>query len=388
LARFVDSLLDVSRFHAGASPAQRVRVGVRELIEGVVEEFRALHPRKCPRLECVVTDEDAHVLVDRDGAEIVLLNLVGNAARFAPDGEAVTVRASRGGIESMEEELRLLPWDVVGKPRVVRIDVEDRGLGMTPDVLANLFERYHARADSETATGFLVPRETSSGTHLGLRIARAIVEAHDGWMCIESNLGEGTVASVIVPEDEATARLLARLRMASESARRWQRAGRELAVVALGKATTESWDDLAMRWPGAPRVDPLASTCASRKTLLWTFDADLAVAIVPLASRDEDPSMVLGEPVIRAEECAWGMRGFVAGWCRVEEATSFAQAFHIAAERMRRACAHIAREAQVAAGTEVADPAAELLAINDDDGLEPIAILPAIQTTLHVDNEE
>jgi signal transduction histidine kinase len=378
LARFVDGVLNVSRLHAGAAPAARTPVIARELVEGVVEEYRALHPHKCPRLECEAAEADASAFVDKDGAEIVLLNLLGNAARFSPSDAAVTVRTSRAGVESMEEDMRLVPWDVVGKPRLVRIDVEDRGLGMTPEVLAHLFDRYHASADGDFS---VTAARDSGGTHLGLHISRAIAEAHDGWLRVESRLGEGTIASVFVPEDEATARMLSRLRIAADCAQRWRRAGRELAVVALAKASPESWEDLAQRWPEAPRVDPLASTCATRKALLWPIDDDLGVAIVPLAGRDDEPSLALGEPVIRSDEFAWGMNGFVAGWCRVEDATTFAQALHRAATRMGRACAHIARGG-------AAEPAIEVEAEESFDEWGPAVMLPAIESTLHVDNEE
>jgi len=365
LARFVDGVLNVSRHYAGARPASRAEVPANELVSAVIDEYRGLHPHKCPRFEYEVADGGAHAFVDRDGAEIVLLNLIGNAARFSPDGDVVTVRSSRAGVESMEEDMRLVPWDVVGKPRLVRIDVEDRGLGMTPDVLAHLFDRYHAGADAEAPFGFSAARD-AGGTHLGLHISRAIAEAHDGWMRVESSLGEGTIASVFIPEDEETARLLSRLRIASDCARRWRRAGCELAVAALGKATGESWDDLAQTWPGTNRVDPIASTYESRRMLVWPLDDDLAVAIVPLSGRDDDPSQALGDPLIRADECAWGMNGFVVGWCRVEDADEFAQSLHRAAARMGRACAHIAREGNA----------------------ETVAILPAMETTLHVENEE
>jgi len=219
----------------------------------------------------------------------------------------------------------------------------------------------------------------AGGTHLGLHISRAIAEAHDGWLRVESNLGEGTVASVFIPEDEATARVLSRLRMASDSARRWRRAGRDLAVVALAKASAESWEDLIESWPALPRLDPIASTCESRRTLVWTIDDDLAVAIVPLTGREDDPSSALGEPVIRADEFAWGMPRFVVGWCRLEESDEFAQSLHRAATRMGRACAQIARDGGAAP------------AITDElagEWVEAIAILPARETTLHVENQE
>jgi len=79
------------------------------------------------------------------------------------------------------------------------------------------------------------------------------------------------------------------------------------------------------------------------------------------------------------------MLGFVAGWCRVEDATSFAQAFHRAASRMGRACAQIAQHGS--AGTT--GPAAQLTASWDAvDDMEPVGILPAIDATHDVENEE
>ncbi len=377
LGRLVDGVLNVSRLHSGAAPAPREPLLVSDLIGAVAEEYRGLHPRTCPHVEREVVDLDAKAYADRDSLEIVLLNLLGNAARFSREGDVVTLRAARAGVESMEEGLRLVPWDLVGKPQLVRIEIEDRGIGMTPDVLEHLFDRYHASPDPEAATGFA---PVQAGTHLGLHISRAIAEAHDGWLRVESRLGEGTVASVLLPSNEWTARVVSRLRLASETARRWRLSGHQLVVVAIAKATRESWQDFAEGWASEPRVDPIASTCTSRRALLWGLDDDLGVAIVPIVSHDEDPSDSLGTPVIVAGECAWGMDGYVAAWSAVEDAEDFAPAFRRAAARMSRACSEIARSAGA--------PGRTIERLQPHDEADAVAVLPPMETTLHVENEE
>lgn len=380
LGRLVDGVLNVSRLNSGAMAAPRQALAVGDVIDAVAEEYRAMHPRNCPGIDRDIVDVEAAAYADRDSLEIVLLNLLGNAARFSREGDTVTLRAARAGVEAMDESLRLVPWDLVGKPLLVRVEIEDRGIGMTPDVLEHLFDRYHTGADPEAVTGFPAAQGTV-GTHLGLHISRAIAEAHDGWLRVESRLGEGTVASVVLPANEWTARLVSRLRLAAETARRWKLSGHELVVVAIAKATGESWQDFADRWESEPRVDPIASTCASRRSLLWGLDDNLGIAIVPTATRHDDPSDVLGSPLIRMGDCAWGMDGFVAAWSAVEDADDFAAAFRRSAALMSRACSQIARGA-----TPVAAEPVVLAAVEGE--ADAVAVLPQMETTLHVENEE
>ena len=376
LGRLVDGVLNVSRLNSGAVTAPREALVVGGVIDAVADEYRSMHPRHCPVIDRDVVDADAVAYADRDSVEIVLLNLLGNAARFSRPGDNVTLRASRAGVEAMDESLRLVPWDLLGKPQLVRVDIEDHGIGMTPDVLEHLFDRYHASVDPEAVTAFAGAQGTA-GTHLGLHISRAIAEAHDGWLRVESRLGEGTIASVVLPADEWTARLVSRLRLAADTVRRWTQSGHELVVVAIAKATAESWHDFAARWASEPRVDPIASTCASRRALLWSLDDNLGVALVPTATRDADPSDVMGAPLIRSGDSAWGMDGYVAAWSAVEAPDEFAAALRRAAARMSRACSEIARGAPAAA-----------LALTAEDETDAVALLPQMETTLHVENEE
>jgi K+-sensing histidine kinase KdpD len=102
----------------------------------------------------------------------VFRNLLDNAIKYSPEGGLILVRG----------EVR--PADVV-------IHISDQGLGISPEDLIPLFEKYFR---AKLPTGLHVP-----GTGLGLPIARVIIEAHQGRIWAESKLGEGTTLSFSLP---------------------------------------------------------------------------------------------------------------------------------------------------------------------------------------------
>lgn len=337
LARLVDGLLDLSRVRTGALRLHRSPLDVAGFVQRVVDDFRVLHPAACDRLTVAPLEPGAAIYVDADRAEQSLWNLLSNAVRFTPRTQSVVVRAAHAGVESMEDSLRLIPWDVVGHPRLVRIDVEDTGLGMTPDALEHVFDRHHAAGAG------------SDGAHLGLSITRALIDAHDGWMTVESRLGEGTTVSVFVPADATSATLLSGVRLAErEAMRRWA-VHRATAVVVMERTDAQSWTRLVASWPRPARLQPQEAV-SPRDCAVWALSADLAVALVPLPASD-DPSDTIGAPLQVLDDGAWVMDGFIAGWCGERERVTFAQAFHRAASKMIRARtdAACADEAAVAA---------------------------------------
>lgn len=321
LGRLVNGLLDLSRMRAGALQLNRGPIDAREFVCRVVSDFRALHPAACERIDCVVQDDTRSAYIDPDRIEQAIWNLLANAVRYTPPTGSVRVRASLAGVESVDDGLRLVPWDMIGHPRLLRIDVEDSGLGMTSETLAHLFDRHH---------------DSSESAHLGLNITRALVDAHDGWMQVESRLGEGTLVTVLLPEDAPAAGLLSRVRRAQREARRRMLAHRPTAVAVLGKDAGVEWKEMLGAWPGTPRLDA-RDDATPRDAAVWPLTDAIAVALLPLHDADGDPAGAIGSPLATPDEGAWVMEGFVAGWCRDREQVSFAQAFHRAAARMSRA---------------------------------------------------
>jgi signal transduction histidine kinase len=170
LQRLVAQLLDLSRLESGGSPLHRLWFPAADLLEAVADEA-ALHS---PDLRFEVEVEPPDLAVDGDPERLhqVLGNLVENAARFAPDDHAVTLRATR-------------------TRGLVMFEVLDDGPGIPADSLGRVFERFY-RTDEARSTD-------EGGSGLGLAIARWIVELHGGRIRAEQREPTGCRMVVELP---------------------------------------------------------------------------------------------------------------------------------------------------------------------------------------------
>lgn len=173
LQRLVHDLQELSRIDEGAVRLDPRPTSVRGLVETAVE---CLQPQFEGREIDVVLDvpEDLPpVAVDPDRMGQVLLNLLGNALRYTPEGGRVTVAARRDA-------------------RAVRIAVADTGIGIAPEHLPHLFDRFY-RVDPSRS-------RAAGGTGIGLTIARRLVELHGGSIAAESEgPGKGATFTISLP---------------------------------------------------------------------------------------------------------------------------------------------------------------------------------------------
>jgi two-component system phosphate regulon sensor histidine kinase PhoR len=115
------------------------------------------------------------VIADREKLSAVLENLVINAIKFTPEGGRITLSAARSA----------------GPRPGAKITVADTGIGIPPDQLARIFNRFH-QVDTSSTRRF-------GGVGLGLAIVKSILEAHDSTIEVESQPGQGTVFHFILP---------------------------------------------------------------------------------------------------------------------------------------------------------------------------------------------
>ena len=172
LGRLVEQLLDLSRLESGEVPLLREDVTLEPLVAQVVSEIEVARMNRGVHLGQELPAELPAVSVDRERVHQVLFNLVDNAVRFTPPGGEVVVSAHRhnGSVE---------------------ISVADTGVGIPPEHLPRLFERFY-RVDTARS------RE-DGGTGIGLAIARSVVEAHGGHIKAESELGRGSIFTFDLP---------------------------------------------------------------------------------------------------------------------------------------------------------------------------------------------
>ncbi len=159
----VENYLNVSRIESGR---MELALSPCDITEVVVEAAQLYGPRVLTR-----TEKDIPLaLVDRGYIERVLANLIANALKFSPEEAPVVVAARKEGA-------------------VALISVEDKGVGIPPDELQYIFERYRMGTFSRQA----------GGSGLGLFIAKSIVKAHGGNIWVESTVGKGSTFFFTLP---------------------------------------------------------------------------------------------------------------------------------------------------------------------------------------------
>lgn len=176
--RLIEDLLDVSRIESGAFTVDPQRFDLASLATEVCEQFRPQATEDGCILECSIERELPAVFADRDRISQVLENLISNALRFTPAGGSVTVRVARHGAHE------------------IACSVADTGVGIPPEELPHLFERF-----------WQARRYRRGGAGLGLAIARGVVEAHGAALTVESEPGRGSVFSFILDADTGNAAL-------------------------------------------------------------------------------------------------------------------------------------------------------------------------------------
>ena len=172
LARFIDDLLSVSSMEVGSLAASRQEVDLERLLNDVVEKVLPQMTKKQITFEPDFSDKLPELYLDKDKIIAALVNLLGNAAKYTPESGHVVLR-----VRFDEQELTIV--------------VKDSGLGIAPDELPKIFEKFFRSDD---------PRVRDiTGTGLGLPFANEVVRLHGGRIDVDSELDLGTTFTVTLP---------------------------------------------------------------------------------------------------------------------------------------------------------------------------------------------
>jgi signal transduction histidine kinase len=171
LMHLVGDLLFLAQIEAGKLALELTKVDLDDVVTESVEAAKPIADEKGIMLTANV-EAVPSMLGDRPRLGQVLDNLVSNALKFTTAGGSVRVRVSAADGEAL-------------------VEVEDDGIGIATEEQQQLFDRFFR---SSEATERAIP-----GTGLGLTIAKAIVERHDGSIEVESTAGQGTTMRVRLP---------------------------------------------------------------------------------------------------------------------------------------------------------------------------------------------
>jgi two-component system, OmpR family, phosphate regulon sensor histidine kinase PhoR len=174
LSRLIDNILNISRIESGVVKIQREHISLPSVIKEVLDVIQPQARAKNIELAEQSTPLYYQVYADKDMIYQALLNLVGNAIKYTPDGGKV-----------------MIDTIVDDHQRMVTVNITDTGVGVPPDALPHLFEKFYRVNDH---------KKIAKGTGLGLNLVKHIVETvHGGKVAVESDVGRGSTFSFSLP---------------------------------------------------------------------------------------------------------------------------------------------------------------------------------------------
>lgn len=174
LVNIVQDLLVLVRLGSYQIDSRPEEIPINRVVERVIERLSTLAERSGIALSWVPSEDELIVRGDPDYLERAILNLVENGIRYTPEGGEVTAKTSRSEDGSYAV-----------------ITVQDTGIGIPKDAFPRLFDRFY-RVDRGRS-------RNQGGTGLGLSIVKTIVEAHQGKIEVESQIGHGSTFYVLLP---------------------------------------------------------------------------------------------------------------------------------------------------------------------------------------------
>lgn len=171
--RLIEDLLDVTRMVSGKLRLVRQPLAFLPVLEAAVASVRSMASAKQIEIEChyQITAEQIHG--DADRVQQIFLNLLSNAIKFTPTQGKVTLTAQ-------------------SSPTSLCVTVQDNGIGISPEFLPHLFDRF-SQEDTSSTRGH-------SGLGLGLFLAHHLIELHGGTIQVDSRgEGHGTTFSINFP---------------------------------------------------------------------------------------------------------------------------------------------------------------------------------------------
>jgi signal transduction histidine kinase len=175
LTNILNSLLDLSRIESGKIGMKLEEFDLTSPITFILSSLKPQADVKSIHLNMEAPEELPPVYGDREKVEQILMNLIGNAIKFTPEGGEISVSPK-------------LPD---GEGGMVTISVKDSGIGIPEDQLKKVFEKFYQ------VEGSL--HRSVSGTGLGLAITKGLVEAHQGKIWVESEVGKGSTFTFTLP---------------------------------------------------------------------------------------------------------------------------------------------------------------------------------------------
>lgn len=183
----INDLLDITKIETGSVELEIRPLHVAETLSTVMLDLQPKIQDRQQRLSLSIPAGLPLVRADGRRFNQILFNIVSNAVKYTPRGGSITIEAREVTTEAIPEEER----DGLRPGRYVQIDVRDTGVGIAPEDLPRIWERFY-RTENPL-------KVEAGGTGLGLSLVKPLVKLLGGRIWVESRINEGSVFSFVLP---------------------------------------------------------------------------------------------------------------------------------------------------------------------------------------------
>jgi two-component system phosphate regulon sensor histidine kinase PhoR len=176
LSRLISNLLNIAKIEMGSLTIQKDLIKSREFLEDIVKSIESQAMSKHIKLDSIVPDKLTPLVMEKDLLRVSILNILGNAIKYTPEGGSVTFKVE-------EDDSHMT------------IDIFDTGYGISEEELPSIFDKFFRSSDEK------IKEHTGNG--LGLALSREIIRLHDGKIEVSSNLGQGTHFALKLPKEDS-----------------------------------------------------------------------------------------------------------------------------------------------------------------------------------------
>lgn len=172
MSRLVSDLLQLSNLDYQRETWNKSELYLQDILEGVLLKLNFSFKEKSQRIELQLEEDLPKILVDKDGIEQVILNVLSNANKYTAIGGEIRIKMFK------EDDMAV-------------VKIIDNGIGISKDDQSRIFERFY-RAEKGRSRKL-------GGTGLGLAISKEIIQAHNGEITLESELDKGSELTIKLP---------------------------------------------------------------------------------------------------------------------------------------------------------------------------------------------
>ncbi|HKK81486.1 MAG TPA: response regulator, partial [Prolixibacteraceae bacterium] len=194
LKKLVNQLLDYRKLETGNVKLELKRGNLNVFIENIVDTFRFTAEDKDINLTFKSYQSSVFTYFDADKIEKIVNNLVSNAIKYSRKNGDITVALSSVFADDIENSNDLIPSLDVDQSkfkRYVKVKVTDNGIGIAPDDISKIFDRFRRiKSNNEAAP---------QGMGIGLALTKELVKLHNGHLRVRSQIGKGSRFSVFIP---------------------------------------------------------------------------------------------------------------------------------------------------------------------------------------------